>query len=236
MQALDFGAEGAEEKLKQLFGDEVYEALRRYYEDLVKTQARIKELQQMPLEERQKQQEAAQAKKDDIDNKRKRVSQLNAGGRMTKDSKKQLKTVGDDERAEYKALTKEIEEYDKAQINLVQSSNDVEKAIKSHNEALRDEIESFEKSDDVGETTINRMKQSAAANETLGTTTAQTTVAVNQQRTASEQLNQTQMQMQGPVTLADRMTAFASTTMTAAMVLQSFKGLIDIWNNEVTSF
>ena len=191
MRALDFGAEGAEEKLKQLFGDEVYEALKRYYESLVQTQERIKELQQMPLEERQKQQGAAQAKKDDIDNKRKRVSQLNAGGRMTKDSTKQLKTVSDNERAEYKALIKEIEEYDKAQINLAKNSDDVEKAIKSHNKALNDQIESFEKNDDVGKGTINRMKQSAAAEETLGVETVKTTVAVNQQRTASEQLNQT---------------------------------------------
>ena len=233
MQSLGFGAEGAEQQLKELFGEEVYQALEKYYQKVVETSQKISELKNNAQLRDKATQEAA-----DIEDARHKIKGYNnKGGRLTKAMKNGTKDPKlAKEAKEYAELTAKVDAYDKKQKELIDTSDEVSKQITQHSQNLKNQTEATINAQGATDAATKRTREFVEENKNLGTKTVEATVAVKGAKDGVKSLDTTMANALGPVTLSQKLTTFASMAMSASMALQGFKSLVDTWNNEDISF
>lgn len=241
MEALNFGAEGAEQSLKDMFG-ESYPALQQYYESIVQTVEKIKELQSMSPEQRQQVQSNFQQQQQQYENDKQRMSELQGkNGQITRAKNRQAQGKTVDEKTtqaikEYDQLEKRVKAYEKTNEKAIQGHKKASKEIKKQNIAVKEQGEALAATDknvDKAQAGVNKftgaLKQES---ETMVTTTQ------NSHRLSKEanNLDKDFQNLRGPVTFSQKLTTMASMAMSAAMAITSLQSCIEIYKDADASF
>lgn len=229
MDALGVGTEAAEEKLRSLFGDEAYQALEAYYQKIIETQQRIKELSNMTPEQRNSQQQPYEKAKAEM-------AAMNKGGRMTKRINRG-ETGEDVER--FKSLKKQVDQQEglvKSHKKVTQATAKQTKTFKDNTKAVKKSIESTYKTTDAADKAKKSFDEFTNTEKALGNKTLETNRVVGEQRKNVKALDDTFNGMKGPATFSQKLTTFGSMAMSAAMALQALQSAINIFKDEDTSF
>lgn len=234
MDALGFGTEGAEQQLKELFGEETYAALQKYYQKLLETQQLVEKLKGITDPE------ARQKEAGKVDETAKKKYEADKKTVAKYDGKTNLSET---KQKEYDDAKTAVAEYEKNMKSAERAANDLNDAEQGVTKAIEDNQKTVNSHAKVTAAAAGGSKAAAEAtdkvvksNVQLGESATEATVAVNQQKAGIKGLDDTANNIKGPANLAQRFTALASTMMTTAMALQSLKSLFDTWNDEDTSF
>ena len=244
MERLKFGSQEAEQQLRNMFGDEGYEALNNYYQKVVQLSQEIEKLKSQPLKERSIDDKEELAEKDrqarmreienDPNTKKTKSGQVNKSTKVGK---------------EYADLQKASSNYSKglktqsdASVRAQKASEELNTSLAKQNEAIDNTKKSIPGLDKKVEDMSASERRAAEAtdnfieaNKNVGVQAEQTANQLGEGSKAADRLDKTFKDSVGPVSVSQKLTNLASAAMSAAMAIQAIQSLGNIWSDEDAS-